>query len=239
MTDNGREEPPTNPFPAAGYGYPPPPAKPRRTGWIIGGVAALVVVLGIGIAVGVVAGQSSDPPPKPVAAPGYSMDNVGNACDLVDPAPLKKWSPTPKGQPKHEEIRPSEHDAGRLSCQLRYTSDDLLNTAEILLDVDFTEGTAPSSYESWKRGTLAKTGEGKASGPVTGIGTQGFWHSEVYGELVADTRYVLCAVDENVSVRVRLNFSRSRDVAQVHRTEVQPIAEAQARKALNGLKGIR
>ncbi|MFC5121834.1 hypothetical protein ACFPN7_48645 [Amycolatopsis halotolerans] len=93
MTDN---EPPTNPFPASGY---PPPAKPRRTGWIVGGIAALVAVLGIGIAVGVVAGQSSERPPEPAAAPGYSMDHVGNACDLVDPAPLRKWSPTPKGRP--------------------------------------------------------------------------------------------------------------------------------------------
>ncbi|MBB1156843.1 MULTISPECIES: hypothetical protein [Amycolatopsis] len=236
MTDYRRDEPPTNPFPAAGYGHPPP-AKPRRTGWIIGGVAALVVVLGAGIAVGVVAGQPSDPPPKPVAAPGYSMDHVGNACDLVDPAPLQKWSPTPKGPPKHEEVRPSEHDAGSLNCEMRYTGSDTLNTAEILLDVDFTEGTAPSSYSNWKRGTLAKTGEGKASGSITGVGTEGFWHSEVYGDLVANTRYVLCAVDANVSVRVRLNFSRTREVAQMHRTEVQPIAEAQARKVLNGLKG--
>lgn len=228
MTDN---EPPTNPFPAI------PPAKPRRTGWIIGGVAALVVVLGIGIAVGVVAGQSSQRPPEPAAAPGYSMDRVGNACDLVDPAPLQKWSPTLTGPPKHEEARPSRTSAGSLSCQMRYSSGNVLDTAEVILDVNFTNGTAPSFYDNWKRGNAAKTGEGKASGPITGIGSEGFWHSEVYGELVANTRYVLCVLDGNVSVRVRLNFSRSRDVAQVHRTEVQPIAEAQARKALSGLKG--
>ncbi|MET9260942.1 hypothetical protein [Amycolatopsis sp. NPDC004079] len=231
MTDNGRAEPPTNPFPAI------PPAKPRRTGWIVGGVAALVVVLGIGIAVGVVAGQSSERPPEPAAAPGYSMDHVGNACDLVDPAPLRKWSPTPTGPPEHKELRPSKLDAGSLSCQLRYSSGNSLDTAEVILDVNFTNGTAPSFYDNWKRGNAAKTGEGKASGPITGIGSQGFWHSEVYGDLVANTRYVLCVLDGNVSVRVRLNFSRSRDVAQVHRTEVQPIAEAQARKALSGLKG--
>ncbi|WP_406640124.1 hypothetical protein [Amycolatopsis sp. WGS_07] len=203
----------------------------------MGGIAALVVVLGTGIAVGVVAGQPAERPPEPAAAPRYSMNNVGNACDLVDPTPLRKWSPTPKGEPKHEEIRPSKTSPGSLSCEIRYTSGNTLDSAEVILDARFTEGTAPSSYESWKRGDLAKTGEGKASGQITGIGTQGYWHSEVFGELVANTRYVLCVLDGDVSVRVRLNFSRSRDVAQVHREEVQPIAEAQARKALNGLKG--
>ncbi|WP_409461747.1 hypothetical protein [Amycolatopsis sp. GA6-003] len=230
MTDYRRDEP--NPFPAAGHGYPPP-AKPRRTGWVIGGAVALAVVLGIGI--GVLAGRPSDPPPDRVAEPGYSMEHVGNACDLVDPSPLRKWSPTPKGPPHHEEVRPSETSAGSLSCEMRYAGSDTLNSAEILLDVEFT----PSSYSNWKRGALAKTGEGKASGPITGVGTEGFWHSEVYGDLVANTRYVLCVLDGNVSVRVRLNFSRTREVAQMHRTEVQPIAEAQARKVLDGLKGNR
>jgi len=222
-------------YPYPGYGYPPP-AKPRRTRWIVAGVAALVIVLGAGVAVGVVVRRSSDQPPKPAAAPVYSMNAVSNACDLVDPAPLTKWSPTLAGPPQHREVRPGVDGAGSLSCQIGYSSGDAVDTAEILVDVEFTDGGAPPSYDNWKRGDMAKTGAGMESGPITGIGTQGYWHSEIFGDLVTNTRYLLAVLDGNVSVRVRLNVSRSNDDSQVHRAELESVAEAQARNTLNRLK---
>lgn len=231
MTEYDGNAPP--PHPGSGH---PPPAKPRRTGWIVGGVVALVTVLGTGVVVGVVAGRFSDPPPEPATAPAYSMNGISDACDLVDPAPLTTWSPIPAGPPQNREVRPGVDGAGSLACGLRYTSDNPLNRAEILVDVDFTTGDAPPSYDHWKRGDTAKTGEGVESGPITGIGTEGYWHSETLGNLVTDTRYVLAVLDGNVSVRVRLNVSRDKDSSQVHRAELQSIAEAQARKALTGLK---
>jgi hypothetical protein len=218
-----------------GHGYPPPP-KPHRTGWIVAAGAALVIVLASGVAIGVVARQSADQPPKPTTAPGYSMNAVSNACDLVDPAPLTKWSPTPEGPPQHREVRPGVNGAGSLSCQIRYSSGNALDTAEILVDADFTTGNAPPSYDNWKRGLTAKTGAGMESGPITAVGTQGYWHSETFGNLVTNTRYVLAVLDGNVSVRVRLNVSRSEDSAQVHRAELESTAEAQVRKTLSGLK---
>jgi hypothetical protein len=221
-------------FPPPGYGYPPPP-KPRRTAWIVAGVAALVVVLGGGVAIGVVVRQSAGQPPKPTTAPAYSMNAVSNACDLVDPAPLTKWSPTPAGPPEHREVRPDVTGAGSLNCRIGYSSDDAVDTAEILVDAAFTDGTAPPYYENWKRGDTAKTAAGMASGPVTGVGTQGYWHSEVFGDLVIDTRYVLAVLDRNVSVRVRLNVSRDKDSAQVHNDELESIAKAEVRRTLNGL----
>ncbi|TCO59407.1 hypothetical protein [Actinocrispum wychmicini] len=227
---------PQTAYPHPGYGYPPP-AKPRRTGWIVAGVAAVVIALGAGVAIGVVvARQSPDQPPKPATAPVYSMNAVSNACDLVDPAPLTAWSPTPASPPQHREVRPSVYGAGSLSCQIGYSSDNAVDTAEILVDADFTNGDAPPSYDGWKRGDTAKTGAGMESGPITGIGTQGYWHSETYGNLVTDTRYLLAVLDGNVSVRVRLNVSRDKDDSQVHRAELESIAEAQVRKTLNGLK---
>lgn len=75
-----------------------------------------------------------------------------------------------------------------------------------------------------------------AFGAVTGIGTQGFWHSEVFGDLVTNTTYVVCVQDGNVSVRVRLNFTREKGVSAVGRNDLEPIAESQARKTLNGLR---
>lgn len=216
----------------------PPPAKPRRTVLVVAGVVALVIVLGTGVAIGVVAGRFSDQPPEPTAAPApaYSMDAVSDACDLVDPAPLTTWSPIPAGPPEHREVRPGVNAAGSLDCAIRHTSDNPLNTAEVLLDVDFTAGDARPAYDHWKSGDTAKAGEGSESGPITGIGTEGYWHSETRGNLVTDTRYVLAVLDGNVSVRVRLNVRRDKDSSQVRRTELEPIAEAQARKALTGLK---
>lgn len=238
-----------------GYGYPspppyPPPAQPpprspsppspsrtRRADWIALGLAALVLVLGIGGIVVIRVGHSSGKPAARATGPEYSMTGISDACDLVDPTPLTKWSPTPYGQPQHKETPPSAYYAGSLLCQIDYTTaGDPLDGANVILDVEFTNGSAPSSYANWKRGYAAKTGPGVTSGPVTGIGAQGFWHSEVYGDLVIATRYALCVQDDNVSVRIRLDFSRQQGVAPVDRNVLEPIAEAEARKALNGLK---
>lgn len=226
--------PQSGPPPQPGYGYLPRP-KPRRAVWFVAGLAALIIVPGAVVAIGAAGRHSADQRAEPAAAPVYSMTSVSNACDLVDPAPLKKWSPTLTGPPRHEEVRPSVQSAGSLSCRIDYSSGDGLDTAEIIVDVDFTDGDAPPFYDDWKRGDLAKTGAGLESGPITGVGTQGYWHSETFGDLVINTRYLLAAVDGNASVRVRLTFSRSDDHAQVHRTELEQIAEAQVRKALNGL----
>ncbi|MEV6606674.1 hypothetical protein [Kutzneria sp. NPDC051319] len=215
-----------------------PPSKSRRTAWIVTGVVALVVVLGAGVAIGVVLRQSAGQPKPatPAAAPVYSMNAVTNACDLVDPAPLTTWSPTPTGPPQHREVRPSVTGAGSLSCRLGYTSDNVVNTAEIIVDAEFTNGSAPAAYDNWQRGDAAETGVGKASGPVTGVGAKAYWHTEVFGDLVTDTRYLLAVLDGNVSVRVRLNVSRDKDDSPVQREELESIAKAEARKALTGLK---
>jgi len=233
----GNVPPPQPPYPQPGYGYPPPPPKPRRTAWIVAGVVVAVIVLGVGVAIGVVLGRSAGQPKPatPAAAPVYSMNAVTNACGLVDPAPLTKWSPTPADPPEHSEVRPNATDAGSLSCRI-YFSGDAVNTAEIIVDVAFTNGSAPAAYDNWQRGDAAKTGVGKASGPVTGIGTKAYWHTEVFGDLVTDTRYLLAVLDGNVSVRVRLDVSRDKDDSQVQREELESIAKAEASKALNGLR---
>lgn len=94
--------------PGQGYGptlsYPPPSTGSGRTGLIIAGVLGLVVVLGLGVAIGiVVSGGDSESAGTSATARRetgtYSMNAITNACDLVDPTPLTKWSPTPKVLP--------------------------------------------------------------------------------------------------------------------------------------------
>lgn len=232
--------PPPPPYPPPSYPPPPPPppqsARTRRMDGIAIGIAALVLVLGIGAVVGMHVGRSSGRTAARAAGPAYSMAAVTDACDLVDPAPLTKWSSLPKGPPQHQEKPPTAYYAGSLRCEMDYSSGDAIDSAGVIADVEFTNGGAPSSYDNWKRGYAAKTGSGVTSGRVTGVGTQGFWHSEVFGDLVTITTYTVCVQDDNVSVRIRLNFTRQQGVAPVDRTVLEPIAETEARKALNGLK---
>src|SRR5690606_27388176 len=76
--------------PFAGYQPPvtPPRSAPRvpsRAPWILGGLAAVnVLVLIVGATLFFVNHQSSGAGP-------YTTAGVDNACDLVDPTPLDRW----------------------------------------------------------------------------------------------------------------------------------------------------
>ncbi|WP_406230046.1 hypothetical protein [Nocardia sp. NBC_01009] len=231
---------------------PPPPYLPPstgsgKTGLIVAGVLGLVVVLGIGVAIGIFlggddggsAGASSTA--RQGSGPGtYSMNGITNACDLVDPTPLTKWSSTPKGAPNHRETRPSTHDSGSLKCDVGYTSSTgaefSMNRAEMSVEAEFTDGTAPPFYDHWKHADTVTAGPGSVSGEVTGIGSQGYWHSEVTGNLVAEMAYVVCVQDGNVSVRVKIALTREKGSPTVSLDELDSIARPQVRRALDGLK---
>ncbi|WP_280273282.1 hypothetical protein [Nocardia wallacei] len=216
---------------------------PRRrwTVLIVAAIAGMVVVLGIGVAVGIRIGGDSGSggvAPSPVAAPRtYSMDRVTNACDSVDASPLTKWSAVPKGEPEHAETRPSVYGAGGLRCVVGYTSStESLNKAGMRVEAEFTSGAAPPFYDHWQHSDVVTTGARSASGEVTGIGAQGYWHSEIEGDLVTRTTYVVCVRDANVSVRVALNLNREQGaLPMVSDAELDAIARAQVRRTLDAL----
>ncbi|MFF3566636.1 hypothetical protein ACFYXQ_02525 [Nocardia jiangxiensis] len=227
----------------AGRGHPAPmpdspPSNSGRTGWIIGGIVAAVVVLGIGVGVGALGARSSEKAGNAVAeTPIYSMDGINDACGSVDTAPLKRWSSTPSRPPEHREDRPGPDGGGSLSCRIGYSTDgDPLQEARILVDVDFTNGSAPPYYDHWEQRETGKIGSGLSSGKVTGLGSEGYWHSEVSGDLVTDTSYIVCVLADNVSVHVELQFVRDRDVSQVSSADLDPIARAQVRRTLDALR---
>ncbi|MEU2038539.1 hypothetical protein [Nocardia niwae] len=236
--------------PGQGYGpapsYPPPSTSGSRTGLIIAGVLGLVVALGLGVAIGiVVVRDSGDESPGASAAAQmeprtYSMNAITNACDLVDPTPLTKWSPTPKGAPEHEERRPTAHDSGGLKCDARYTSatggEFPMNKAAMRVEAQFTNGTAPPFYDHWKHADVATPAPESASGVVTGIGEQGYWYSETRGNLVANIVYVVCVQDGNVSVRVSISLTREKGSPAVRQDELDPITRSQVRRTLEGLR---
>ncbi|MGO4617173.1 hypothetical protein AB4305_22275 [Nocardia sp. 2YAB30] len=228
--------------------YPPPPTGSGKTGLIVAGVLGLVVVLGIGVALGIFVGSDGgsasaggSATARQGSGPGtYSMNGITNACDLVDPTPLTKWSSTPKGAPDHRETRPSTHDSGSLKCDVGYTSSSTdefpMNRAGMSVEAEFTDGTAPHFYDHWKHADTVTAEPGSVSGEVTGIGSQGYWHSEVTGNLVARMAYVVCVQDGNVSVRVKIALTREKGSPAVSWDELDSIARPQARRALDGLR---
>ncbi|WP_433626343.1 hypothetical protein [Nocardia sp. CA-120079] len=248
--------------PGPGYGRPPYPPRTGsgRTGLIVAGVLGLVVVLGLGVVIGVVVGKrdsgSAAAPNRSNTsasstaatttslrepAPGiYSMSGITNACDLVDPTPLHRWSSTPREAPVHQEFPPNNSDGGNLYCALRYTSpstvpdDATVDEAGIGLQAQITGADAPA-YDRWKQTDTTATGSGRAWGEVTGIGAQGYWHT-ASTDTGNGMTYIVGVQDSNVSVRVEVAVLRAKGERPVNRDELAGIAESQARRALDGLK---
>ncbi|MEV2224838.1 hypothetical protein AB0E01_33890 [Nocardia vinacea] len=249
--------------PGQGYGPPPsypPPTGSGRTGLIVVGVLGLAVVLGLGVVIGVFigdtdSGSAAAPAPSSTStsssaapattsqpAPGiYSMSGITNACELVDPTPLHRWSSTPREAPVHQEFPPNNSDGGNLYCALRYTSpstipdDAAIDEAGIGLQAQITGAVAAPAYDRWKQTDTAATGSGRASGEVTGIGAQGYWHIAATDTSNGMT-YIVGVQDSNVSVRVEVAVLRAKGEAPVNRDELAAIAENQVRRALDGLK---
>ncbi|MGY1940743.1 hypothetical protein [Nocardia gipuzkoensis] len=236
--------------PGQGYGPSPsytPPSSNGRTGLIIAGALGLVVMLGLGVVIGIVVGgggRSSDSAGASATARpetgAYSMNGITNACDLVDPTPLAKWSPTPKGAPEHKETRPTAYGSGSLKCDAEYTSATVgefsMNKAAMSVEAEFTNGAAAPFYDHWKHADVETPRAESDFGAVTGIGNQGYWYSEVRGNLVANMTYVVCVQDGNVSVRVRISLTREKDSPVVRRDELDSIARSQVRRTLDGLR---
>lgn len=231
-----------------GPGYPPPYPPPNRggnSGLIIAGVLGLVVVLAVGLLIGFVvgggmgtnasAGESTTVPPGPGT---YSMNGVTNACDLVDTAPLTRWSPTPEHAPAHEETLPTPSSDGLLRCEVDYTSrtgDELaefsLNEAGMLVEAEVAAGEPSFGHLCTKP---ARTGV--TIGKITGLGSRACWISDVYGDLVQNISYTVEVEDGNIGVRVRINLTREQGSPPVSRSELDTVARSQVRRTLDGLR---
>ncbi|MEV5836163.1 hypothetical protein [Nocardia sp. NPDC052112] len=250
--------------PGPGYGRPPYPPRTGsgRTGLIVAGVLGLAVVLCLGVVIGVVVGdRDSESATAPALsstsasssaaaattsrrepAPGiYAMSGITNACDLVDPTPLHRWSSTPREAPVHQEFPPNNFDGGNLYCAIRYTSpstvpdDATIDEAGIGLQAQITGADAAPAYDRWKQTDTSAAGSGRASGEITGIGAQGYWHTATTDTSNGMT-YIVGVQDSNVSVRVEVAVLRAKGEPPVNRDELATIAENQARRALDGLQ---
>ncbi|MCX4098475.1 hypothetical protein [Nocardia sp. alder85J] len=222
---------------------------------IVAGVAGLVVVAGIGVAIGVDAGRHDDDmpaavsshlavtsaAPRPAAAPGmYSMDAVTDACDLVDPTSLSRWSSTP-GESIHREYPASSGDGGTLLCRIRYigtsaSADEAAGEAGISLQVQFTDTTAVPAYDRWSLDDTAP-GPDRDVDAVSGIGARGYRRYDIETtDQAAGVSATVGVQDSNVSVRVEVAVLRSDQQSPAEGDELVTIAENQARATLDGLR---
>ncbi|GAA1034580.1 MULTISPECIES: hypothetical protein [Amycolatopsis] len=234
-----------------GYGYPQPPKPGPKTGLIVAGAIGLVVILGVGIAIGLSLSSGSSPskaepapvtpPPSTttsaVAPPGkYSMSAISNACDLLDPKPLAKWSSTPI-PPTHRENQPSGGYGGGLTCSLRYTSTSATdgvatNEAGIGVQVDFTSAGEPPAYDKWNTGPS----KGWTAGTTAGLGTRNYWRAGAVTEPGPGASYIVGVQDSNVSVEVQVAVHRAPGEAPLKMDDLSSIAQSQTRAVLDRLK---
>lgn len=236
--------------------YQEPPGKKANP--VVIGVIALVVGIGIGVG-GFALVTDDDPGPgtgqPPVsrvpittptdwntttsgpAAPAdgdYSMSSVGDACDLIDPTLLHRWGSTPRQPLEGWKNEPTD-----LACQASFTAPAAdrthVNEIGINFEARFTEG----AYDEWKDEDTGTTGAGLASGEVTGLGAEGYWHSVVTDPAAGDSYgggdYIVGVRDSNVSVRVRIAVLRQPGEPPVSWDEVGAMARSQVQRALKGL----
>jgi hypothetical protein len=249
-------------YPVAGLdqpGYRQPPTG-RKTGVIVTAVVALAAGVGIGAGAMALATDDDDPAPAadsgsvsrvPITTPSdwntttsapaepadgaYSMAAVTNACDLVDLTALYRWGATPRQPADHWENQPTD-----LSCQASFVTlaadQTHYNEAGINFDAAFTQNGADPAYAEWKDEDTTATGAGLASGDVTGLGTEGYWHSEIADTGTVGMSYIVAVRDDNVSVRVRLSLLRQPGEPPVTWEELAAVARPQVEKALAALR---
>lgn len=253
------------PAPGPGYGpppgypvsaIPPSPASVSRTGLIVFAAIGLVAVLGIGVVIGLSVSGGSSPEAVPASIPvspsqlpsattappspppgKYSMSGIDNACDLLDPRPLTKWSSTPT-PPVHREDPPSGGYGGGLTCDLKYTSTsptDGVTTDEagIGFQAEFTSAGEPPEYDKWDNTGLQP---GWSTGTIPGLGARNYWRGIAATDPAPGASYIVRVQDSNVSVEVQVAVHRAPGEGPLKLDDLSAIAQSQARAVLDRLK---
>jgi hypothetical protein len=150
---------------------------------------------------------------------------------------LHRWGPTtPRIGPENLETRPRW-----LACDVSYADPSLVdefhtNESGMNFEAEFTEGTADPAYVRWKNRDTDTTGVNLDFGEVTGIGAEGYWFSEQADSLMNAISYTVAVLDSNVSVKVRISLSRGEGEPAVTWEDMDEVARAEVRMALEGLK---
>jgi hypothetical protein len=164
------------------------------------------------------------------------MGAIANACDLLDPTPLLKWSSTPT-PPVHREDPPSGGDGGRLSCDLKYAGTSpidgvTIDEAGIGVRVEFTSAGEPPAYDRWNKGAKPEW----STGTIPGLGARNQWRGISVTDPAPGASYIVVVQDSNVSVEVEVAVHRARGDSPLNLDDLSAIARSQARAVLDRLK---
>ena len=172
-------------------------------------IAIIALVVGIGIGVGDFALVTDDDDPAPGAG--------------TPRQPLEGW----KNEPTD------------LACQASYTAPAANQTHSNEIGINFEARFTEGAYAEWKDEDAGTTGAGLASGAVTGIGAEGYWHTVIIDPETETSYgggdYIVAVQDSNVAVRVRIAVLRQPGEPAVSWDEVGAMAKAQVKRALDGL----
>ncbi|MFQ6327716.1 hypothetical protein ACLMAL_16455 [Nocardia sp. CWNU-33] len=225
--------PPSYPqAPVYGAGYPgTPPRRRSNTGWIIGGIAALVVVIAL-IGGLVVAAKSIGGDSKSWTG-DYAMDKVTDSCSLITPSVLARWAPTQKELTHTEDQPDSDYGGGSLNCDAKYEGTSI-NSASLTMDADFASKYGSPHYNIWKDIDTGTSGTGRSSGAVSGLGEEAYFaYREDTSTSFNSLDYTIGVLDSNLSLQVEISiYSKT----SIDRSAVAAAAEAQARQVMAGLR---
>lgn len=230
------------PPPAGPPGYPPPPygsqysgMPPRRqkskTPWILGGIAAFVLVAALGGGL-IVAAKGLGGGDKSWEG-NYAMDKVTDSCKLVDVNILGQWAPNQKDVTHTENQPDSRWGGGSLNCRARNEGTGI-NDATLSMQADFASKYSSPSYKIWKDTATSTTGTGRASGPVSGLGEEAYFSSREDASSSFNTLdYTIGVLNSNLSIQLEISvYSKT----PIDKSAVAAACEAQARKVMAGLR---
>lgn len=221
-----------------GYGPPPPSGGGNKTPWVLGGAALLIVVVAIGVGVvaisNVAGGDDETGSGQTESWEGdYSMEGVGNACDLVTPTVLRQWAPVQKETKHTESPARGDYGGGSLNCRIDNEGPDS-DDAGLIMDASFDSKYGTPSYQTWKDSDTSTSGTGYSQGPVNGLGEEAYFASKhrPYSSFTSFD-YTIGVRDSNISVKIQLNLSLRKSI---DKQAVDQAAVAQARQVLSGLR---
>ncbi|MFC9895089.1 hypothetical protein ACFVMC_15500 [Nocardia sp. NPDC127579] len=186
------------PAPAGGW-YGPPPVRPNRTPWIVGGLVLIAVA--VLLATVVLTSRGGDD--ADAATPGnYSVAGIGNSCDIIDLTRIERWS-AQSATPENTEFEGSSFSGPSLSCRVRNQTGG--NAAELKVSAALHRPDQEPSFLSNKRFATI----GATVGSLPGYGEQTFAAEVTTGYVPnggkGDTfRYTAGVLDSNLTVYVEL-----------------------------------
>ncbi|MFI7526477.1 hypothetical protein [Nocardia salmonicida] len=162
----------------------------------------------------------------------YSVDDIDNACDLVDPVPLNRWEDQ-HDKTEHEETSKFGSADGSLRCLIR--NQDFNDVAELVLTASVNAEWAEDNFRTGKN--LDQIGAEVVE--IPDLGQQAYFRSDSEGcHHSADgscLEHTIVVRDDDLLLRVRLLVEVGSGRA-INDSEVAEVARVYVERAIASLR---